>query len=114
MTSRAIVKTKYTREFEGQPMILSEGDSITVLKKNQGKYKEWYWCRSSDGIEAWVPEAFMIIRGDSAQVTRNYNSSELSVEAGENVVIEYSTGGWAWCTNSKLERGWIPMDNINL
>ena len=52
----------YTREYENPPMLLSVGDTVELIKRNDTLYTEWYWSRSPDGKEAWVPEAIMKIQ----------------------------------------------------
>lgn len=101
----------YTREFE-KPMIRRKGDRIEVIRKNDGKYRDWYWCRDSEGIETWVPETLLEINGKDGFLKSDYTSWELTVSEGEIISVNFETGGWAFCTNAEGEEGWVPIENM--
>ncbi len=109
MDNRGRVISDYVSEFSN-PMSARKGDSIRVIRKNDGKYKSWYWCRSDSGIEAWVPEVVLSISGDRATLSQDYNSRELDSSENEIVDILYEMGGWSWCRNSRGKEGWLPSD----
>lgn len=101
----------YVREFP-VPMSVSEGDSVEIIRKNDGIYPGWYWCRSEDGVEAWVPSEFFTTSGGTGTMLRPYNSWELNASKDEVVEALYSSQGWAWCRKSDGEEGWLPVDNL--
>lgn len=111
MTSRVIVTKKYTREFE-TPLVAPEGTVLEVLKRNDGIYTDWFICRSSTGIEAFVPAEWLEIDGTSGTLLADYNSWELSVQVGEILTRLQETGGWIWARNSDEEYGWVPEMNV--
>jgi SH3-like domain-containing protein len=41
--------------------------------------------------------------------TRDYDSRELSVAAGEALEVLEEVAGWAWCRRAGGERGWVPV-----
>jgi hypothetical protein len=52
------------------------------------------------------------LAGEFCVFLRDYNSRELTVEAGDPLDVELEEGGWALALNSRGERGWVPMDRI--
>jgi uncharacterized protein YgiM (DUF1202 family) len=41
---------------------------------------------------------------------RDYISKELVTNVGEEVDVVEIESGWAWVTNGKGEKGWIPIE----
>lgn len=111
MVDRVIVTRKYEREFD-TPLVAPEGTVLEVLRRNEGIYKEWFVCRSSQGIEAYVPEEMLEIDGDKGTLLADYNSWELTVTTGEILVKLQEMGGWIWAKNSEDEYGWVPTMNV--
>ncbi len=92
MDRRLRVVKPYRREFEN-PLVISKGNSVEVIKRNEGRYKEWYWCRSEDGIEAFVPKKLVSVEGRTATFLADYDSSELTVSEGETLIQLYEMDG---------------------
>lgn len=107
MERRIRIIRGYAGEFE-DPILMKKGSPIRVIRKNEGRYSEWYWCRTEDGKEAFVPEQILEIEGSSATFLRDYNSKELTVSEGEFLISIYEMGGWTWARKSSGEEGWIP------
>ena len=76
------------------------------------EYPGWVWCRDSAGTRAWVPTAFLEINGSEALVTTNYDSTELTVVPGEEIVVLSEVAGWAWCRRRDGHRGWVPAEHL--
>ncbi len=110
MDRRLRVIKPYSREFE-HPLVVAKGTTIEVIKRNDGRYKEWYWCRSEDGIEAFVPEELVRVDGTTATFLADYDSSELTISEGETLIQLAEMGGWIWAKKSTGEKGWIPAEN---
>jgi len=60
-----------------------------------------------------VPEKWVEIDGDSCVMKRDYNATELSVEVGEVVTVEFEQSGWVWAAKEGGESGWVPLDNLD-
>lgn len=95
------VTKPYHRESDHH-LVVSKGTAIEVIKRNDGRYKEWYWCRSEDGIEAFVPEQLVRVDGKAAIFLADYDSTELTVSEGETLILLNEMGGWIRA--QKIER----------
>jgi hypothetical protein len=91
------------------PLIAKKGDRFHWEKKAT-LWEGWLWCTSRDGISGWIPEAWLICKGSSANLTRDYDATELSVHPGETVTGELEASGWVWVKNQKNKQGWVPLD----
>ena len=67
-----------------------------------------------DGKSGWVAEVVFERQGEVGIVSCDYSAVELQVAEGEVVTIEEEYGGWAWCSNQRGERGWVPNQNLSL
>lgn len=112
MHRKVRVVTEYVREYNSDPMVLSPGDVVKVLKQNDGVYKGWYWCRSADGKEIWVPGQILSMKGENAISKGDFSSWELSVFSGQILEAYNEMGGWLWCASTDGEKGWIPVKNV--
>ncbi len=110
MEQRIQVIIDYVSEFHN-PILMKKGSTINILKRNDGKYTEWFWCRTDEGVEAYVPENSLEITDNTGTFLHDYNSKELNVAKGEILISLYETGGWIWAKKSSGEEGWIPDEN---
>ena len=83
-----------------------------MLQRRETEWPGWIWCTNDSGKSAWVPENWVEIEGDSCVMKRDYDSTELSVEAGEVLSVESEESGWAWATKEGRESGWVPLENL--
>jgi hypothetical protein len=72
-----------------------QGDRLR-FERRELEWSGWFWGTDSSGKSAWVPEAWVEIEGDSFVMKRDYNATELSVEAGETLSVGFEEGGSAW------------------
>lgn len=89
---------------------MSKGSSIEIIRRNDGKYREWYWCRTGDGNEAFVPGQVLEVNGSTGTFLRDYNSLELTVSRGDILIMLYEMGGWTLARKSTGEEGWVPSE----
>ncbi len=89
------------------PLILRTGEILKVEEK-KCEYGEWLWCTSSEGKSGWVPESYLKRQGDSGTLLCDYDATELTVKAGEEVLAGEKACDWLWCTNSEGKKGWVP------
>jgi hypothetical protein len=61
-----------------------------------------------------VPEAFIQHQGDSGIAQRDYESTELTVQVGDELALGELESDWYWCTNRYGCSGWVPAENIEL
>jgi uncharacterized protein YgiM (DUF1202 family) len=50
------------------------------------------------------------VEGQHCLVRRHHTATELSVEEGETVTVEFEESEWAWVTNESGQRGWLPLE----
>ena len=94
-----------------EPLIAPAGTRLEVESYSL-EYPGWVWCRDASGRGAWVPEAFMEIDGDYAVLTADYDSTELTLPAGEVVDVVSEVAGWVWCRTVDDRYGWIPAGTL--
>ncbi len=95
------------------PLILSNGEMLTTSSR-KSEWPGWIWCTTSEGNSGWVPEKYLTLKGDKAEVRCDYDATELDVSSGEKLEIFYEEADWAWCASSKGDKGWVPLENIQL
>lgn len=93
------------------PLRISRGERLTVQPKETG-WKGWAWCITTSGKSGWVPEKYLQETGNAVIAMRDYDATELSVIAGEDLTVMNEESGWLWCENQKQERGWVPAENV--
>jgi SH3-like domain-containing protein len=92
-------------------MVAPTGTRLEI-DRNKSGYPGWVWGRDPHGIEAWVPESYLEVQGRVARLIADYDSTELTVTAGEAVEVVEATAGWSWCRHRDGRRGWIPSRNL--
>ncbi len=90
---------------------MGKGDRLSFERK-ETEFAGWIWCTNDSGKEAWVPENWVDIEGDSCVMKRDYNAIELSVETDEVLTIELEESDWAWATKEGGQSGWVPLENL--
>ena len=109
MDRRIRVIKHYDREFQNA-IVMKKGSTILIIRRNEGIYKEWFWCRTDDGTEAFVPEEILEVGGPTATFLKDYDSKELTVFEGDVLISIFDMGGWTWARKSSGEEGWIPNE----
>lgn len=122
---------------DGKPLAARRGERL-AFERRPTEYAGWIWCRRleddgtprrgsvgddasgpiadgpiADGPTAdagWVPEAWVRIEGQTCVLLRDYDSTELRVEAGEDVTVQLVESGWAWVGGSCGRMGWVPLE----
>lgn len=101
-------KSPYT-----DPLIMNKGEIVSIKEKDC-EWSGWIWCTNTMGESRWVPENFLEIKGDKAEINRDYNATELSVKIGEELIIYEEEAEWYWVTNQQGRKGWVPIKNVKL
>ena len=95
------------------PLIAKKGEIVEDQeRKTEGE--GWLWCRNTSGVHAWVPKAFIEPMSESRhyQFLKDYNSRELTIDDGQEVIVLNEESGWAWVRTPLGDEGWIPLANL--
>ena len=93
------------------PLLIKEGEILTIGKKDS-EWSGWIWCTNKFGDSRWVPKNYLEIRGKIGKAKQNYNATELSVNIGEELIIEEEEAEWFWVINQLGKSGWVPIKNV--
>jgi hypothetical protein len=93
-----------------------EGERVTV-GRNDETWPAFIWTENSAGVGGWVPERHLRRGGEgaAAEMLRDYDTTELSVDAGAVIaVVEVDEpSGWLRCRAGDGDRdggtGWVPV-----
>jgi hypothetical protein len=94
------------------PLVMRAGEVLAIVEK-ESEWRGWLWCTNQQGESRWVPEAFVEQRGATCVMLCDYDSTELSVHVGEELVVEQEVADWFWCTNCSGQSGWVPKENLD-
>jgi uncharacterized protein YgiM (DUF1202 family) len=100
------------------PLSVSTGEALDIGEKvnywNGNPNWIWMWCTDRRGKSGWVPKDYIDIDANSTTGTARYtySATELTVAAGDELVVEREESGWLWCTNQERESGWVPADHV--
>jgi uncharacterized protein YgiM (DUF1202 family) len=108
------VRAGYTAQYE-DPIRFKTGEEVEVSDKtdNWGGHT-WVWCSNQAGKTGWVPEGYVDTLGEKGVARVDYDAAELSVEAGEEVLVVDETHGWLLCRRVSGQEGWVPADNVQM
>jgi len=107
----ARVLKAYTTQYP-DPIAIRRGDQV-ILGKRDTEFPGWVWATSlSTGKSGWVPERYLIVRGDQAESVRDYSARELDVAEGAMVTIVEELLGWSLVETGSGARGWIPQSHL--
>lgn len=93
------------------PLILKKGERLSVSPKKTN-FEGWIWCTTDEGNSGWVPENFTKNADNDCVMLVDYDATELSVSVGEKLIILSEESDWVWCLNSKKQKGWVPLENV--
>lgn len=94
--------------------LVAQAGSRLRVEPRASQFPGWVWCRDASNTGAWVPETFLEIRGDVAELTVDYDSTELTVSSGTLLEVLREVAGWAWCRDLDGRFGWVPTENLEL
>jgi hypothetical protein len=93
------------------PLIISAGDRLRIGER-KSEWPGWLWCTTQQGKDGWVPQAYVAREGNTGLALDDYDATELSVRAGEDLFAAQEESGWLWCTNQRDQSGWVPAENL--
>jgi len=95
------------------PLKFKKSDNLVVAYSSD-EWPGWIWCLSNDGKGGWAPESYLEISGESAVARRDYDATELTVRMGDKLTVLDEESGWYWCALGDDEKGWVPIENLEL
>jgi hypothetical protein len=93
------------------PWVMRAGQELAIGQR-ESEWAGWVWCTNQDGESRWVPESFLERHGDAGIALRDYEATELPVEAGEELAMGEEESDWIWCTNREGQSGWVPAEHV--
>jgi hypothetical protein len=108
---RVRVVKPYQRPYP-DPLAVSAGDEVLPDFDRHTDIKGWVWCTAGDGRSGWTPKAWLVQRGEAWRIDRDYDSTELTIEVGEELEVTTEESGFLWVTNTRGESGWVPSENV--
>lgn len=95
------------------PLIASKGEVVDGQERKT-EWEGWLWCRTSSGVQGWVPKPYLEPTSESGQFQflRDYNARELTIDEGQEVIVMEEASEWAWVRTTLGEEGWIPLENL--
>jgi uncharacterized protein YgiM (DUF1202 family) len=91
------------------PLKLKVGDEVKV-EDRESEWPGWLWCTDRTGNAGWIPGLYVERDGDTGTLRVDYDATELTVEAGDEVEVLGEQSGWAWCRKAGGEQGWLPLN----
>ncbi|MFH1728317.1 MAG: SH3 domain-containing protein [Pseudomonadota bacterium] len=88
-------------------------NEMVEIKEKETDWEGWLWCKNKNDIEGWVPEKIIKREGNIGKVLRDYEATELTVAAGEELMFLEEESGWLFCKNSQNQKGWVPAENTD-
>lgn len=107
---------KVTKNHKGEfqvPLVAKKGDVVEGLER-ETEWEGWLCCRDNSGTHGWVPKTYLDPASESGQLQflQDYNARELTIDAGQEVIVLDEESGWAWVRTTLGEEGWIPLENL--
>lgn len=114
------MKARYFRvikEYESpypEPIVFQEGEQAKVGEefKEDPDWRNWVWCEGKDNKKAWVPKQYVNVDGTNGTFSKFYNAMELSVQVGEELLVNEIINGFGMSTKTDGAKGWVPMKNM--
>ncbi|MFH1312316.1 MAG: SH3 domain-containing protein [Candidatus Eisenbacteria bacterium] len=109
MTSKTRKASSVYQSAYPDPLRLRAGDEVKVADK-KSEWPGWLWCSDSNGNAGWIPGLYVERSGDTGALLVDYDATELTVEAGDEVEVLKTQNGWAWCRKPDGRYGWLPLN----
>lgn len=96
-----------------EPLTIVKGERLKLGRKDD-EWPGWMWCTNSAGESRWVPENFLRAAGDQGIALRNYTTTELTVQEGEELSLYEYESEWYWVSDRHGRTGWLPASHIQV
>ena len=102
-----VITKPHLRSFEVTPSV-GAGEMVTFLHPDP-ETPQWFFGRDPRGIDGYFPASWFRIDENQSRATasRSYDAAELSVEAGDEILILEGYGTWLHVSSAR-GIGWIP------
>ena len=109
-----ILKVIKSHKSEFHVPLTAKKGQVVEGEERETEFEGWLWCRNESGIQGWVPRTYLEPASETGQFQflKNYNARELTVEAGQEVIVLDEESAWAWVRTTLGEEGWIPLENL--
>lgn len=91
---------------EGQFPAFCTGEVVNNLQSCD-ESAHWMSC-TINGFDTYIPDVFV----DNANLTREYNPTEMVADKGEILEIAEIVFEWLYVRNEKGVYGWIPAEKV--
>lgn len=98
---------------EREPIRVAKGDTVT-LGERDSDWPQFVWTTLAQGLGGWIPAALFDREAGEAVAQEDYDTRELSAEAGEILTLHREQVDWWWAENVRGEQGWIPARCIEV
>lgn len=97
---------------ERPPIRVVPGQRVHAGKRDT-EWPEFVFVTTGDGA-GWVPERHLDTSSDPAVVLTEYDTTELSTTAGEELTLlqRDDASRWAWVRNAAGREGWVPLRTV--
>lgn len=113
MSKRAIVIKTHKSAYPN-PIRLIENEIVTISHCDL-EWQGWIWIYQASGHAGWAPQQIFSFFGpDKGICIEDYTAHELSVNAGETVLLGKKLNGWYWAKSQSGESGWLPHEHVNV
>src|SRR5688572_9020696 len=112
MSERFRTTAAYQRAFDRVPRVRA-GDVVRHIRDDE-KNPGWFFGIAADDIEGYFPSRWFEVdsSGASAKALRDYDATELTVEAGVPVHCICEESGWLLVQTEDGREGWIPASCV--
>ncbi len=97
---RARVLKDWTQSYD-PALKVARGDRLRALRKDDGGWQGWVYCANESGLSGWLPvQVFNNLKmGEYNNAKMDFDTVELTVKAGEFLVVTDRLNDWSWCEN---------------
>jgi hypothetical protein len=97
------------------PLQVRPGDVVEVGEQSD-EWPAFVLVTARDATVGWIPSRILRIRGTTAQVLADYDTTSLDPLIGDEleVISEDREGGWLWCRDSHSRLGWFPQNHVEV
>ena len=89
------------------------GDRVTLGDRDT-EWPQFVWTALASGLGGWVPSALFDAERGQASALQDYDTRELSVDAGEELLLQHELATWWWGRNTSGDSGWVPASKLEL
>lgn len=97
-----------------EAVLMARAGARVRLVREDEEWPGWIWCENEAGVGGWAPAPFLVREGETAVFRRDYEATELTVQAGDHLLLHEQVCGWWWAADEQGKSGWIPASKVAL